>query len=159
MAKLSKKFKEEWQFFLNQFNRTTYNEQCKKCEYSCKQSFRAMPIHCPKFKRRVWIMSFYTQSDIARARELELLTYLETYEPDELVKISSGVYSTRTHDILKISNGKWMWWSRGVGGRNALEYLIIVPVIPQDHFVSIYYPFHQYSFFFNSAYKMKHMNL
>lgn len=71
-------------------------------------------------------MPFYTQSDIAKARELDLLTYLETYEPDELVKVSSKVYSTRTHDSLKISNGKWMWWSRGVGGRNALEYLIVV---------------------------------
>lgn len=30
-------------------------------------------------------------------------------KPDELVKISSRVYSTRTHDSLKISNGKWMW--------------------------------------------------
>lgn len=69
---------------------------------------------------------YYSKSDIAKARELDLLTYLQTYELDELVKISSNVYSTRTHDSLKISNGMWMWWSRGVGGRNALEYLIKV---------------------------------
>ena len=61
-----------------------------------------------------------------RARELDLLTYLENYEPNELVKVSSNVYSTRTHDSLKISNGMWMWWSRGLGGRNALDYLIKV---------------------------------
>lgn len=69
---------------------------------------------------------YYSKSDIAKAREVDLLTYLQTYEPDELVKISSNVYSTRTHDSLKISNGMWMWWSRGVGGRNALDYLIKV---------------------------------
>lgn len=69
---------------------------------------------------------YYSKSDIAKARDLDLLTYLQTYEPDELVKISSNVYSTRTHESLKISNGMWMWWSRGVGGRNALEYLIKV---------------------------------
>lgn len=69
---------------------------------------------------------YYSKSDIAKARELDLLTYLQACEPDELVKISSNVYSTRTHDSLKISNGMWMWWSRGVGGRNALEYLIKV---------------------------------
>lgn len=69
---------------------------------------------------------YYSKSDIAKARELDLLTYLLTYEQGELVKISSNVYSTRTHDSLKISNGMWMWWSRGVGGRNALEYLIKV---------------------------------
>lgn len=71
-------------------------------------------------------MPYFSQADLARARELDLLTYLENYEPDELVKISSNVYSTRTHDSLKISNGLWMWWSRGVGGRSALEYLIKV---------------------------------
>lgn len=70
--------------------------------------------------------SYYSKSDIAKARELDLLTYLQAYESDELVKISSNVYSTRTHDSLKISNGMWMWWSRGIGGKNALEYLIKV---------------------------------
>lgn len=30
------------------------------------------------------------------------------------------------HDSLKISNGKWMWWSRGFGGASALDYLIKV---------------------------------
>ncbi|HCE78208.1 MAG TPA: topoisomerase, partial [Lachnospiraceae bacterium] len=35
-------------------------------------------------------------------------------------------YCTREHDSLKISNGKWMWWSRGFGGNSALDYLIKV---------------------------------
>ena len=39
---------------------------------------------------------------------------------------SGNTYTTRTHDSLKISNGKWMWWSRGIGGRSALDYLIKV---------------------------------
>ena len=30
------------------------------------------------------------------------------------------------HDSLKISNGKWMWWSRGFGSNSALDYLIKV---------------------------------
>lgn len=70
--------------------------------------------------------AFYSQEDVVRARKLDLLTYLENYEPNELVRVSSNVYSTRTHDSLKISNGMWMWWSRGIGGRNALDYLIKV---------------------------------
>lgn len=37
---------------------------------------------------------------------------------------SGDVYTTCTHDSLKISNGKWCWWSLGVGGRSALDYLI-----------------------------------
>ena len=55
-----------------------------------------------------------------------LLTYLKNYEPYELVHFSGNTYTTRTHDSLKISNGKWMWWSQGIGGRSALDYLIKV---------------------------------
>ena len=54
------------------------------------------------------------------------MTYLRRYEPDELVRFSGDTYTTRTHDSLKISNGKWCWWSRGVGGITALDYLIEV---------------------------------
>ena len=54
------------------------------------------------------------------------LTYLRAYEPNELVRFSGNTYTTRTHDSLKISNGKWMWWSRGIGGNSALDYLVKV---------------------------------
>ncbi|WP_330640850.1 DUF3991 domain-containing protein, partial [Anaerovorax odorimutans] len=57
---------------------------------------------------------------------MDLLTYLRDYEPQELKRVSDRVYTTRTHDSLKISNGKWMWWSRGIGGKSALDYLIKV---------------------------------
>lgn len=63
---------------------------------------------------------------ILEARRMDLLTYLKNYEPGELVRLAGNTYTTRTHDSLKISNGKWMWWSRGVGGRTALDYLIKV---------------------------------
>ncbi len=38
------------------------------------------------------------------------------------------IYSccTREHDSLKISNGMWFWFSRGIGGKSALDYLIKV---------------------------------
>ena len=57
---------------------------------------------------------------------MDLLTYLQCYEPEELVHFSGNTYTTRTHDSLKISNGKWYWWSRGIGGANALDYLVAV---------------------------------
>lgn len=43
-----------------------------------------------------------------------------------MVKCGNGVYCTRTHDSLKISRGKWFWWSHGIGGHTALDYLIRV---------------------------------
>lgn len=71
-------------------------------------------------------MAYYTQEQIEKAREMDLLTYLQNYEPQELVHVTGKTYSTREHDSLKISNGKWMWWSRGFGGASALDYLIKV---------------------------------
>lgn len=49
MPRMSKKRKEEWAFFLNDRNRITYNDLCRKCRRSCKQSFRAQVIDCPSF--------------------------------------------------------------------------------------------------------------
>lgn len=57
---------------------------------------------------------------------MDLLTYLENYDPHELVHVSGDVYCTKTHDSLRISNGKWCWYSRDIGGRSALDYLIKV---------------------------------
>ena len=68
---------------------------------------------------------YVTESEIRAAKEMDLLTYLQTYEPHELVKEGAG-YHTRTHDSLKISNGMWHWFSRGIGGKTALDYLIHV---------------------------------
>ena len=58
-------------------------------------------------------MPFIAPELIIQAKQMDLLTYLRNYEPYELVKFSGNTYCTRTHDSLKISNGKWIWWSRG----------------------------------------------
>ena len=71
-------------------------------------------------------MPYIETNVVLEAKRIDLLTYLQNYEPQELVKLSSDVYTTRTHDSLKISNGKWMWWSQGIGGKSALDYLIKV---------------------------------
>ena len=74
-------------------------------------------------------MPFIPPETIEKARQVDLLSYLKACEPGELVKISNGHYCTREHDSLKISNGKWYWFSRGFGGYNALDYLIKVKEI------------------------------
>lgn len=71
-------------------------------------------------------MPYIKPEIIAEARKMDLLTYLKNYEPYELVRVSRNEYSTKSHDSLRISNGKWMWWSRGIGGHSALDYLIEV---------------------------------
>ena len=71
-------------------------------------------------------MTYIAPEVVTEAKRMDLLTYLRTYEPGQLVRVSGNTYCTREHDSLKISNGKWMWWSRGIGGRTALDYLIKV---------------------------------
>ena len=75
-------------------------------------------------------MRYIAAEDVAKAKEMDLLTYLRNYEPQELVHVSGNTYCTREHDSLRISNGKWCWFSRGIGGRSALDYLIKVKGIP-----------------------------
>lgn len=71
-------------------------------------------------------MPYIEPTEIERVKRIDLLSYLQLNDPDELVRIGAGTYSTKTHDSLKISNGKWYWWSKGTGGKNALDYLITV---------------------------------
>ena len=71
----------------------------------------------------------YVQFDpavIEQARQIDLLSYLQRYEPGNLKRVAGNVYCTREHDSLKISNGKWYWWSRGFGGFSPLDYLMKV---------------------------------
>ena len=71
----------------------------------------------------------YVQFDpavIEQARQIDQLSYLQRYEPSNLKRVAGNVYCTREHDSLKISNGKWYWWSRGFGGYSALDYLMKV---------------------------------
>lgn len=68
-------------------------------------------------------MPYYPKEIIKKAKEMDLLTYLKNYEPDELVHFSGDTYCTKEHDSLKISNGLWCWNSRGIGGKSAIKYL------------------------------------
>lgn len=71
-------------------------------------------------------MLYLTPEQIKKVKQLDLLTYLKKYDPNELVYINQNNYTTKTHDSLKISNGLWNWFSAGIGGKTALEYLIQV---------------------------------
>lgn len=75
-------------------------------------------------------LAYVSEEQIREARQMDLLSYLRANDPSELVHISGQNYCTREHDSLKISNGKWYWFSRGFGGVSALDYLIKVKDIP-----------------------------
>lgn len=72
-------------------------------------------------------MAGVTKEEIAQAKQMDLLTYMKLYEPQELVKVGQHDYKTKTHGSLSISdNGIWNWCSQGKGGTTALNYLIVV---------------------------------
>jgi hypothetical protein len=76
------------------------------------------------------VILIVSKQTIQQAKQLDLLTYLQRYEPSELVHIAGQEYTTKSHDSLKISNGKWHWFSKGLGGSTALDYLIHVRKMP-----------------------------
>ena len=71
-------------------------------------------------------MPYIPPEQIKELQKIDLLTYLQNYEPNELVHEGGNNYCTKSHDSLKISNGLWNWFSQGIGGNNAIDYLIKV---------------------------------
>ncbi len=71
-------------------------------------------------------MAAVTDEQIEKARSIDLLSYLQLNEPGNLRDCRNGEYCLEDHDSLKISNGKWFWFSRDIGSNNALDFLIEV---------------------------------
>ena len=71
-------------------------------------------------------MMRFTDAQITAAKEIDLLSYLQSFEPGNLRHLGRNTYCLRDHDSLKISNGKWHWFSQHIGGKNALDYLMKV---------------------------------
>ena len=67
-----------------------------------------------------------SKEQVARAREIDALDYLRTHEPSAIRRSAPNEYCLVEHDSLKLSNGKWYWFSHGVGGKSALDFLITV---------------------------------
>lgn len=76
-------------------------------------------------------MKRVTPAKIEAAKKMDLLSYMQCYEPEELVRVGPHDFKTKTHGSLCISdNGFWHWTSRGFGGRTALKYLTEVKLLP-----------------------------
>ncbi len=71
-------------------------------------------------------MVFYTEEQIRQAKSVDLLSYLQRALPHELIRISGSTYCLKDHDSLRISHGKWYWFSRGFGGVSAVDFLVKV---------------------------------
>jgi len=75
-----------------------------------------------------------SEAQIEQARSMDLLDYLQTYEPGNVRKSKGRAeqHEMVEHDSLKISNGKWYRHSQGIGGYSALDFLVKIRGV---HFV------------------------
>ena len=74
-----------------------------------------------------------TQEQIAAARRMSAIEFLQKYRPNSLVKSSArGEYQLAEHDSFKINaeSSVWHWKSRDIGGKSALNYMIYVEGVP-----------------------------
>ena len=72
-------------------------------------------------------MAGVSAEQVALAKQVDLLSYLQASEPHELLRSKSpGEYRTATHGSLVISKGLWFWNRGGFGGRSAIDFLINV---------------------------------
>ena len=69
---------------------------------------------------------FLPKDEILSIKSVDLFTYLKTCFPSELQLFCNGTYTTKTHSSLKISNGLWHYFKEGIGGKNAVDYLVKV---------------------------------
>lgn len=63
-----------------------------------------------------------TQEQIAAARRMSAIEFLQKYRPNSLVKSSArGEYQLAEHDSFKINaeSSVWHWKSRDIGGKSA----------------------------------------
>ena len=72
------------------------------------------------------MVPWFSDDQIRDAKSIDLYSYLSKNHPSELIQVTGKVFCTAQHDSLQISNGKWYWFSQGVGGVSAIDYLIKV---------------------------------
>lgn len=67
-----------------------------------------------------------TAEQIERARSVDLVSFLQQYQPGELKRVGQS-WTFRSHDSMRISDdGRWNWFSQSMGGGDAISYLIKV---------------------------------
>ena len=67
-------------------------------------------------------MGWVTQDQIERARQVDVLDYILRHEPDKVKRVGS-VYRMKDHPSFEIGSGRWRWYSHGMFGKTALDYL------------------------------------
>ena len=70
-------------------------------------------------------MSWVSKEQIERARQVDVLDYVLRHESDNVKRVG-GAYRMRDHPSIEVKSGKWRWYSQGLYGKTALDYLTSV---------------------------------
>lgn len=68
-------------------------------------------------------MPYIDPERIKKAKEMDLVTFKQLYEPYDLEPTGRNTYRLKSQHSLKLSNGLWEWWGHDIGGKSALKYL------------------------------------
>ena len=65
-----------------------------------------------------------TDEQIERARSIDLVQFLQQYEPPGELKRIGQSWTLKSHDSMRISaDGRWNWFSQNKGGGDAIGFL------------------------------------
>ena len=64
--------------------------------------------------------------ELRKIRGINVMDYLNEHEPGTMIEDGANEWQHRYHSSLKFSAGMFHWFSRGIGGRSALDYLMKV---------------------------------
>ena len=64
-----------------------------------------------------------TDEQIERARSIDLVQFLQQYEPPGELKRIGQSWTLKSHDSMRISaDGRWNWFSQNKGGGDAIGF-------------------------------------
>lgn len=82
-----------------------------------------IPLRAKSTKGVIFI-AYIDPERIKKAKEMDLLTFKQLYEPSDLIRTGANSYKLKSEPALKLSNGFWCWWDHdALGGKSALKYL------------------------------------
>ena len=116
MPRMSKKRKQEWALFLNERNRITYNELCRKCSNDCKQSLWKRGTDYMKeqkhsYSQRIGKTTFIVNVKQSESAKKPLNTVFQDICKHEVL---GGFFTDKSFNLENPQKVSWQTQSRGI---------------------------------------------
>lgn len=71
------------------------------------------------------LVKYIPQEQITVIKQIDLLTYLKSFEPNSILKVGRH-YESCIHHGLVVTSKKWQWKELHLSGKSAIQYLVFV---------------------------------